>query len=282
MTRIRREILPQPFVYKRMEEIEQHNPAKQEKPHRHDYYTLIFVKAAKGVHHIDFKDYPLTAHTFYLLSPEQVHHMEVEGIPSGEVFLFTPDFLQYYSMPLEQLVQLDLFYNCAEAPPIQIPEAKLAEVKTVLQIIAQEDQHKEWNYLQVIGAQVKHLFYLLKRIKAKTQSQQSFVPSRKAMIVQQFKRDLERSFRTNHKVSEYAGLQSLSSIYLNEVIKAETGSTAKEMIQQRILLEAKRLAKYTDWSMKEVAYSLGFEDNAHFSKLFKKLEGSNFSSFRNA
>ncbi|MEO0338165.1 MAG: helix-turn-helix transcriptional regulator [Bacteroidota bacterium] len=265
-----------------MEEIEQHKPAVQEQPHRHDYYTLIFVSEAEGVHHIDFKDYPLTTNTFYLLSPEQVHHMEVVGLPKGQVLLFTADFLQYYSMPIEQLINLDLFYNCAEAPPIQVPQAKLAAVNNVLKIIAVEDDHKEWNYLQIIGAQIKHLFYLLKRIKTETKPAQSFIPSRKSIIVQQFKRDLEQSFRSNHKVSEYAALQTLSSIYLNEVIKAETGSSAKEMIQQRILLEAKRLAKYTDWSMKEIAYHLGFEDNAHFSKLFKKLEGINFSTFKNA
>jgi AraC family transcriptional regulator, transcriptional activator of pobA len=45
-------------------------------------------------------------------------------------------------------------------------------------------------------------------------------------------------------------------------------------------LEAKRLARYSDLSVKEVAYELGYEDVAHFSKFFKKNQGLAFSDFR--
>jgi AraC-like DNA-binding protein len=81
-------------------------------------------------------------------------------------------------------------------------------------------------------------------------------------------------------VADYARAQHLSSNYLNEVIKSETGSSAKDWIQQRLLLEAKRLAQYSDLPAKEIAFSLGYEDVAHFSKFFKNLEGHSFSEFK--
>ena len=94
---IRREQLAAPFVYKSMAVVEQQHPSQQEQPHRHDYFSIIFVRSAKGIHHIDFKEYPLQEDTCYFLSPEQIHHMVLEGPPDGHVLLFTPDFLQQYS-----------------------------------------------------------------------------------------------------------------------------------------------------------------------------------------
>ncbi len=68
--------------------------------------------------------------------------------------------------------------------------------------------------------------------------------------------------------------------YLNEIIKKITGYSAGYHIRQRITLEAKRMALYSDNSMKEIAYNLGFLDCAHFSKFFKTITGSNFTEFK--
>ena len=63
-------------------------------------------------------------------------------------------------------------------------------------------------------------------------------------------------------------------------MKSTIGKTAKEFIIQRIMLEAKRLGLHTNMSTKEIAYSLGYDDPSHFSKLFKKTESLAFSEFR--
>jgi len=98
--------------------------------------------------------------------------------------------------------------------------------------------------------------------------------------VKQFKNDVELYFRTHHKVNEYADRQHLTANHLNEVIKSETGTSTKDFIQNRLLLEAKRLARYSNLNAKEIAYRLGYEDVAHFSKFFKKWEGVAFTEFR--
>ena len=75
-------------------------------------------------------------------------------------------------------------------------------------------------------------------------------------------------------------MDRMSSIYLNNIIKQATGNCAGFHIRQRIAGEAIRQAKLTGASMKEVASALGFDDNAHFSKFFKKTAGKNFSDIR--
>ena len=81
-------------------------------------------------------------------------------------------------------------------------------------------------------------------------------------------------------VSDYAGELFISPSYLNEIVKRISGFTASHHIQQRIVLEAKRLAIYSGSSMKEIAYLLGFEDIAYFSKYFKTFSGTNFRDFK--
>ena len=91
---------------------------------------------------------------------------------------------------------------------------------------------------------------------------------------------LEQKFKTNKKVSDYAALLFVTPNYLNEIIKHATGNSAGFHIRQKVALEAVRQTKLTGASMKEVAGRLGFNDNAHFSKFFKKVAGRNFSDLK--
>jgi AraC family transcriptional regulator, transcriptional activator of pobA len=99
-------------------------------------------------------------------------------------------------------------------------------------------------------------------------------------LVKQFKDLLDIHFIQWHKVAEYAKSLHITSNYLNELVTQETGKSAKDMIINRIMLEAKRFATYSETSLKEVAYKLGFDDPAHFSKLFKNQEEQSFTEFR--
>lgn len=73
---------------------------------------------------------------------------------------------------------------------------------------------------------------------------------------------------------------SLHVNYLNRAVKKATGRTTSAHIFERITSEAKALLKHTNWSISEISYALGFEDQAHFNRFFKKQTNSNPSSFR--
>lgn len=69
---------------------------------------------------------------------------------------------------------------------------------------------------------------------------------------------------------DYADRLSVHVNHLNKVLKENTGKTTTDIISSRIAQEAKILLKHTDWNISEIAYSLGFEEVAHFSNFFKK------------
>lgn len=99
-------------------------------------------------------------------------------------------------------------------------------------------------------------------------------------LVQQFMSLLEKHYKTEKMVAGYASLLSVTPNYLNEIIKKTTGYSAGHHIRQRVVLEAKRQATYSDHCMKQIGYYLGFDDTAHFSKFFKNAAGINFTDFK--
>ena len=101
-----------------------------------------------------------------------------------------------------------------------------------------------------------------------------------ALLAKRFFDLLERKYHVNKKVSEYADELAITPNYLNQIIKQETGLSASANIRKRLLLQAKRMALVEGVSMKAVAYKLGFEDTAHFSKFFKMGCGCNFTDYR--
>ena len=83
-----------------------------------------------------------------------------------------------------------------------------------------------------------------------------------------------------HQVKDYVGKLNVSPNYLNEVIKSVMGISAKEYIQNRIVLEAKRMVLFTQKSYKEIGFDLGFDDPSHFSKFFKINAGLSLVQFK--
>jgi len=101
-------------------------------------------------------------------------------------------------------------------------------------------------------------------------------------MVRHFKEIVEQHFKKWHQVKEYAEILNVSPNYLNEVIKTAIQISAKEFIQNRITLEAKRLAIFTNKSSKEIGYDLGFDDPSHFSKFFKINTGQSLQDFKSS
>ena len=91
---------------------------------------------------------------------------------------------------------------------------------------------------------------------------------------------LDKNFKEKKMVAEYAAQLLVTPNYLNRIVKKNTGFSAGHHIRQRIVLEAKRMGRYSGAAMKEIAYNLGFMDLAHFSRFFKTFGGANFSDFK--
>jgi AraC-like DNA-binding protein len=97
-----------------------------------------------------------------------------------------------------------------------------------------------------------------------------------------FKLAVEKQLTAQHDVQGLAAQLSMTTSSLYNVVKTYSGQSPKEWITSRIMLEAQRKLQYSDVSVKELAYALGFTDPGYFSRLFRKSTGKNISSFLKA
>jgi AraC-like DNA-binding protein len=120
------------------------------------------------------------------------------------------------------------------------------------------------------------LLVLLKRLivsvtrLARDSSFSEPVSEEKFNLFRKFNLLVEAHFRSEHSVSYYAQRLNKSPKTLSNLFALYHDKTPSQVIQERILIEAKRLLSYTDKSAKQITFDLGFEDSAYFSAYFKK------------
>ncbi len=268
-----------PFEIHSMSWIDHERHEHTESPHRHDYYVIIGVTQGTGTHIVDFQTYEVKPGSWWFLSPGQAHQLQMNGPHEGWVVSFTPDFFCVSEANRDLLINTGLFHNVIEFKPYFIPPEQLDLLEPYLQSIQGEyemkrslREHMLRAWLQLFLGQASRTFEHQLLMVAET--------SKTVCLARQFQDLVERDFTRKTKVADYADLLHITPSHLNDSVKKVTGQPASEHIKQRVVLEAKRKAFFGTTSAKEIAFDLGFEDEAHFSKYFKANTGQTFTEYR--
>ncbi|MFN8354071.1 MAG: helix-turn-helix transcriptional regulator [Spirosomataceae bacterium] len=268
-----------PFEIQSMEWIDAHRHTHTETPHRHDYYVIIWFQEGAGWHEVDFQRFPLTANSFWFLSIGQAHRIQAEGVHRGHVISFTHDFMCFSDADRELLINTGLFNNFLNFRPYQAPTDQTQALSLLVEQMKAEYQADENLRTEALRSYLKLFLIQSARLFA-AQMPGSHEGSRSVCLVRQFQELVDNQFKTKSKVSDYAERLNVTPNHLNDTVKRITGQPASEHIKQRVILEAKRRAYFGNTSAKEIAYDLGFDDEAHFSKYFKNNTGQTFSEYR--
>lgn len=257
------------FAISKMEDIYVKKDGKNSEPHRHDYFTVLIINQAKGFHKIDFNSYTLSEKQIFFVAPGQVHQMIETDLSNGFVMKFSNQFLIENSIPLSFISSLNLFQNYGQTPPLLPNNSQFDNIKQFARQIFD---------LFHGDAQMKHLSIgaFLKLLLIECNNICSIIPiqtekdSSADNLIRKFKDTVDQHFTNEHSTSFYANLLHISPDHLSRIVKAKMGRTAKEYIQSRIIVEAKRLIYFANLSNKEIGYALGFDEPANFSAFFKK------------
>jgi AraC-like DNA-binding protein/mannose-6-phosphate isomerase-like protein (cupin superfamily) len=258
------------FAIKTFQEIEakRRETDKIEEPHRHNFYTIIWTIKASGKHTIDSNTIDIQNDMLFFIHPEQVHQVESEDkSPEVLAILFTEEFLIKNGITSQFMNGLNLFSVEGKINFIQLDEN--AEIKKLIHALQEVYQSNEHFKEAKLSAYLK--LFLLESFNLKSNKPIESIGEVQPEIVSRFKNLVEQRYQEWHKVSEYADKLTISANYLNEIIKKNTGRTAKEHIQNRLASEAKRLSFFTQLSAKEIGFKLGFNDPSHFAKFSKKF-----------
>ncbi|WP_346321095.1 helix-turn-helix domain-containing protein [Chitinophaga sp. YIM B06452] len=241
--------------------------------HRDNYHVFFMLEEGTALFEVDFQEHRLISPSLMYIQPYQVH----KGLAVDSV-AFTALLISQENLNPEYLRILE---GIAPAKPLPLNKEVFSLISEAASLCIKF--HKRKNE-RLYHSMLKDSCNALAALVASQYLVQSKPPdalSRYEIIARAFKTSLERFFLTEKRPSGYAGKLKISVPYLNECVKNVTGYPVSHHIQQRVILEAKRLLYHTDKSVKEITIELGYEDYAYFSRLFTKITGRSALAFRN-
>ena len=242
-------------------------------PHRHDYYEIFLFLQGTGYHEIDFEKYEVKKGSVHFVSPGQVHVLSRSGHSKGMVILFSREFFLLPLSNKEQLFDLP-FLNNYYKPVINTAPVDFKALMEIVELMKRETDIENEATADVIRSYLHIL--LLKCKKAYVDADKGQYSAARNSAISSFRNFrilVEKHYRELHQVKEYAARMKLTPENLNEISKSAFSKTASDVISDRIILEAKRLIRYSDHSIKEISYFLGFPDPSYFNKYFKSHTG---------
>lgn len=251
-----------------------------DEPRKYPYFQIVWVMGGAGEYCIDMEKYPIGENRFYFLPAGRMQQLLPSGVVSGYVLSFDADFLYLSSAGPGQELYKELLTDFSRVTMLHLANKRAEELLThILANMTREFSDCQSLRLELLSGLLNIFLIYLRREAMPVQHEP--VRSKKHDLFNNFYSKVQTDFLTKRLVAEYASELSVTPNYLSDVVKRVTGYSASYHIQQRMVLEAKRMAVYSDANMKLIAYKLGFDDLSHFSKFFKNAAGVNFSEFRN-
>ncbi|NAS13742.1 helix-turn-helix domain-containing protein [Poritiphilus flavus] len=244
-------------------------------PFKHEFYAigLLFQGTAHNWHGIEAMDANIIFN-----SPYQLISWDIENDWSGYYLMFSQDYLMQCHFAETFLLDFP-FLKLDEVRPITVPKDKVEFLHRKFKQIYEEYDSDNPDKFNFIESYVNLLLLSIKRFSANSQKDLGASENNRTAdltLVSRYQSLIDTSLnneRINAKgftTSYYAEQLAIHPNHLNAVVKRITGSTAKQLIQEKIILTAKSLLGRTDLSIKEIAYRLGYEEATHFSSFFKR------------
>ncbi|SDF11978.1 helix-turn-helix domain-containing protein [Chitinophaga filiformis] len=253
-------------------------------PHRHDFYTIYWIKKGQLINTIDTVTHAVKKNTLFFLAPGQVHKMEFSEKIEGYMIAFQDAFMCLKDQAATLMgINSSLFFNNQFSSVITLTTEQEKDFEMVVHMMMKEVNEQAADYETAFHGLLRYFLVLASRIKGSSMlAAPEQHASHNSSLFLQFKNLIEEKYTTLKNVSDYAGILHIKPVLLNEISKQLSGITAGEHIRNRVILEAQRYLYNTDLSAKEIAYKLGFDDPHYFSRFFKKYTNQTPSEFKDA
>ncbi|MFJ4935687.1 helix-turn-helix domain-containing protein [Streptomyces pseudovenezuelae] len=243
-------------------------------PQRPDFHHLIAVTGGTLWHTVDFTAYALEPGSWLWVRPGQVQQWGDLTHAEGTLVLFREDFL-------DPATAAGALVADPHAPVLRRPLPEDAQaLRLAADHLAAEFRALGRLPLEIHTAALRHLLaVLVLRLAHLTAPVGSPVPEPDATYLR-FRDAVERDFARTRRVEDYAVALGYSARTLARATLAAAGLGAKEFIDRRVVLEAKRLLAHSDQSAARIADRLGFSSATHFNKYFHQRTGQTPIAFR--
>lgn len=238
-------------------------------PHRSGFYHILWTTENSPTHYIDFSPLHTYPGNILFIHKDMVKQFDANIIGKGKLILFTDAFFSTQEHHTHFLNTTVLFNDYFRVAKIENKNDLLVQIFNQIEEEFNQpfDQHKSI----ILRNLLQNLLMHCERIYRKNHLIEISKGNELDILIS-FKKLLEENYRENKIVSFYAACLNITEKKISQCTFHTIGKTPKEMINERVILEAKRMLAHTNLSIKEIGYYLGFDEATNFVKFFKKLE----------
>lgn len=248
------------------------------KPHRHSFYQLIWFKNA-GKHFIDYKTIEHSANTLFFINKDQIHYFCKESSNEGYLFHFNNLFIERLYPELMNKFSISIFNEIGNNY-VFLSDSDSRKFSMLIHLMEEELGKKEISYQEQVLYNFLVMLYQIERLKRK-QGLLNFDAEKDYILAISFNNLVQKKLNVLINIEEFAAELGTNSKKLTAISKKYLLDTPGNHIKKRKILEAKRMLANQTTSIKEIAYSIGFEQPTYFTKYFKKATGFTPREFQN-
>ena len=245
------------------------------RPHAHTSLNhLFFITQGSGEVRIEAKGVPFEAPAVFVIPAGVIHAFAFEAESAGSVLTISGSYLA-------EVAGRDPALSSVFARPAVLGAGE--EVDAVAHGLRQLGRELTWSAPAHEAAVESCLLALLVaslRLLARSAPQDRPNPGRQAELTARFRGAIEQRYREHPPLEAYAHELGVSVTQLRNACLKSAGVPPLRLIHERLMLEARRLLIYTSLTVAEAAYSLGYDDPAHFSRGFSQHAGCSPRTFR--
>ena len=240
-------------------------------------YAIFWIKEGKGTYNIDFEQYSFNGSVLFFLSPGQLFSVESEKIKEAYRINFVKDFYCIQTHDREVACNGVLFNNVYETPFVIPCKKDTLKLDFILDNLMEEFSQNETAQYDMLQTYLKQFIILAVRIQKENHQLKETTESK---LFKDFSVLVEMNFKQMHSVTDYANRLGVSPKSLTKNFQKVGTTTPSDFIKNRIILESKRKLLYSTDSVKQIAFDLGFNDPAYFSRFFTKATSKSPLQFK--
>ena len=246
-------------------------------PHRHDYHELLWVRSGSGRHLLDGDAVAVRPGTVTLIGRGQVHVFECAQDVQGAIVRFGDELVLGGSG--RSAPEWLLAGRGGRTVPVPPGEADRLD-GAIAALGAETDRPPDARTPELQGHLISILLLWIERWYDEARIERPDADDDDVQLHRRFARLLESDFARNHDAGHYADALRVPPAALSRALAHVTGRSTKELVTDRVMLEAARLLRFTDLTVGQIAFQTGFGDPLYFSRAFKRHYGEAPMAYR--
>jgi AraC family transcriptional regulator, transcriptional activator of pobA len=248
-------------------------------PHRHDYHELIWVRSGSGEHRVDGEPVAVQAGAINIVGRGQVHVFTRAEKLTGALIRFRDEVL--FGCDVREGAPSWLLTGNG-GRTVAVPADGFDRVDALVDALVSESlRPPDSRSSALVRHLVSALLLWMERWYDDTRTERRNVDDAEVELYRRFSQLLERDFSRHHDAAHYAAALAVPAPALSRALNQATGRATKDLVIDRVMIEAARLLRFTGDTVQQIAHATGFADPFHFSRLFKRRHGLSPVAYRN-